>query len=235
MSRCDGLQDNTDRECYDLFHFSNEYGASTALVPARISTDHLFEDFSFPETALEDWVNLEQSTSRSSVEFNATNLRDDLPANQKSVPEQGRGYIFSPSRPNYGSGRSECYDPWLSLPMEEGGGLALDCGSSVKNNFLFQFSSDIDVGATEKYNQASTSSLDNEGLPRLNPIEHQATFQLQPHAAPSKFPSLLRPGDDSDTSFVTNGAPNIQYSIGPSETNRMPLARIARLKCPKCT
>ena len=224
MSRCDGLQDNTDRECYDLFHFSNEYGASTALVP-----DHSLDDFSFLETALEDWVNMEQSTSRSSVDFNTTNLRDDLPANQKSVPEQGRGYIFSPPPLGCASGESECYDPWLPLPMEEEGGLVLDCESSVKNNFLFQFSSDIDVGATEKPNQA------NEGLPKFNPIEHQATFQPQPHPAPSKFPSLLRPSNDSNTSFVTDGAPNIQYSIGPSETNRMPSARIARLKCPECT
>lgn len=219
MSRCDGLQDNTDRECYDLFHFSSEYGASTALVPARISPsvpfNGLLNDFSFLETALEDWVNMEQSTSRSSVEFNATNLRDHLPANQKSVPEQGRGYILHPAgrEPGgYEPGGYECCDPWLPLSMEEGGGLVLDCESSVKNNSLFQFSSDIDVGATEKPNQASISSLDNEGLPGFNPIEHQATFQLQPHPAPSKFPSLLRPGDDSDTSLVTNEPPNIQLA-----------------------
>ena len=103
----------TDRECYDSFYFSNEYWrASTALAPARISPNDplavLLDDFSFLDTALEDWINMEQLTSRLNIEFNATNMRDGLPADPNSVPEQGRGYSFN----------ANGYDPWLPLSME---------------------------------------------------------------------------------------------------------------------
>jgi len=115
--------------------------------------------------------------------------------------------------------------------MEEGGGLVLDCESSFNNNSLFQFSSDIDVGATPNLSEANVSSLDNEGLP----TELHVLFQLPSHPAPFNSSSLSHPGDDPDTSLVTNGAPNIQYSISPPETNRIPLSSIARLRCPQCT
>jgi hypothetical protein len=63
--------------------------------------------------------------------------------------------------------------------MKEGGGIVLDCESSFNNNSLFQFSSNIGVGATPNLSQVNTSSLDNEELPGFDATELHVLFNYR--------------------------------------------------------